>query len=647
MILFPGSSAGLVIVFMHKFFREQHSSTAVDAVYRQNLIKRVLTLSRVLYAGYWSLGTVVSGLAWFPLPWSRNGKLGIAIPNHTHSKMHTGHPELQPEKINLIELCDSNSNLANELIANAYKYPEIQKKELDGIPANIIVNRPLSSWHLNRIVKIVGSIIKTYPVYFKNVTTEQLCLKCNNTVFLTEQELGKKKGLNICELCGSTNVKSAQNFETSFPTQSIRIQDMSNSGAMSETVEVIIEGAKAGTYHPGDKISVTGVVFRKWRLLRVNEPMLSSICLKSLQIVRESDDAEDSFEIKGLIDEFMGKNTHERRRFILDAFAPELFGMSNVKLGIVLSLVGGARETRDIGGSRGDSHILLVGDPGTGKSHLLKTAARLVSPAVFTNGVGTSDAGLTSCAVRQGKEWSLEAGALVLADTGICCIDEFNRLKVNEKSGLLESMEQQTLSIAKAGIVTSLNTRCSVFAASSTRHNYDLNKPVSENLRMSTPLISRFDLIFGLFDRGDRKSDGEISDQVLGRDLYMKIPESSRWSQSTLKIYISQCRKKKNKIDDGLCEILLRYYTRKKKSSGNGEFSTIRMLESLVRLSEAHSKLMNEDVVAEEDVFVSIMLMETSMNSTSDVSPDVSRLFVDEDYFNATKSAISKKYSLL
>lgn len=573
--------------------------------------------------------------------------MGIIVQLYAHGKMHAEHSELQAKEINLIELCDSNSKLANDLISNAYKYPIIQKKELDGIPTNIIMSKPLSSRHLNRIVKIIGSIIKTYPVYFKNVTTEQLCLKCNNTVFLTEQELNKKKGLSICELCGSSNVKSTQNFQTSFPTQSIRIQDMSNSGAMSETIEVAIEGAKAGVYHPGDKISVTGIVFRKWKLLRLNEPMVSSICLKSLQIVRESDDAEDSFETKGLIDELMGKNTYERRKFILDAFVPELFGMLNVKLGIILALVGGTTENKDAEGSRGNSHVLLVGDPGTGKSHILKAAAKLVSPSVFTNGVGTSDAGLTSCAVRQGKEWSLEAGALVLADTGICCIDEFNRLKVNEKSGLLESMEQQTLSIAKAGIVTSLNTRCSVIAASSTRYDYDLNKPVSDNLKMSTPLISRFDLIFGMFDRGKRESDGEISDKVLGRDLCMKVPESSRWSLPTMKIYINQCRKKKNKVDDDLCKILLKYYTKKKKNDGNSEFNTIRMLESLVRLSEAHSKLMNEDVVTEEDVFVSIMLMETSMNSTSGISLDPNRIFVDKDYFSMVKSEISKKYSLL
>lgn len=555
-------------------------------------------------------------------------------------------PELHPREINLIELCDSNSKLANDIVSNAHKYPAIQKKGLDGIPTNIIMNKPLSTQHLNRIVKITGSVIKTYPVYFKNVTTEQLCLKCNNIACLTEQEISRKKG-SICELCGSSNMKATQNFQASVPTQSIRLQDMSNSGAMSETVEVFIEGDRTGAYHPGDKISVTGVVFRKWKLLRMNEPMLSSICLRSLQIVQENDDVEDTLETKSIIDEFMKKDTHERRRLILDSFASELFGMENVKLGVILALVGGSAEAKDVGTVRRNSHILLVGDPGTGKSHLLKTAGKLISPSVFTNGVGTSDAGLTSCAVRQGKEWTLEAGALVLADTGLCCIDEFNRLKINEKSGLLESMEQQTLSIAKAGMVTSLNTRCSVLAASSTRHDYDLGRTVSENLRMSTPLISRFDLIFGLFDRDKKKLDDEIADQVLNRDLCIKTPEEGTWSLPTLRIYVNQCRKKRNRICSDLCEILLRYYTKKKKNEGSNEFNTVRMLESLVRLSEAHSKLMNEDTVTEGDVFVAIILMETSMNSTSNTCLDSNRVFVDKDCFDLAKSSLSEMYSLL
>lgn len=550
---------------------------------------------------------------------------------------------LLQKELNLIELCDTNSQLANKIVSNAHSYPCIQKTELDGIPTCIIVKKPLSSVYLNRVVKITGSIIKSYPVYFKNVTTEQLCLKCNEISYLTEQEMRKRKDSNICNSCGSSNVKLVQNFQSSFPSQSIRIQDMSNSAAMSETIEVLIEGPNAGLYHPGDKISATGIVVRKWKQLRPNEPMLSAICLKHLQIVKENDEDEEFFEIKHRVEEYSLRDTFSKRKFILDSFASEIFGIYNVKLGLILALIGG---TPDGENTRTNSHVLLVGDPGTGKSHLLKMVSKLINPSVLTNGVGTSDAGLTSCAIKQGKEWTLEAGALVLADTGICCIDEFNRLKVNEKSGLLESMEQQTISIAKAGIVTSLNTRCSVFAAAGTRYSYDLKRPVSDNLGMSTPLISRFDLIFGLFDRGKRAFDSEIADKILERDFVQKLPESAKWSLPTLKMYLSQCRKRKNKISESLSDILIKYYTRKKKIEGNNEFNTIRMLESLVRLAESHSKLMNNDAVMEEDAFIAIILMESTLNSANNIDLSNDLVFFSKDCFNRVKLSIKQKYSL-
>lgn len=557
------------------------------------------------------------------------------------------HRELAEERIDLINLCNDNPELANNIVSNITKFPAIYKKVIDGIPTNIILTRPLSSKHLNSLVKVSGSIIKTYPVFFKNVTSEQTCLKCNETIYLSEQETIKTRGNNVCFSCGSSNLKTVQNFQQSFPIQNIRIQDMSNHSAMSETIEICIEGEKAGIFLPGDKVSVTGIVLRKWKPLRPNEPMVSSLFIKVLQIIKDCDDEDEFSEIKPLVDEYNERNVFEKRRFILNSFCSEIHGLSNVKLGLLLALVGGINENKDINQARQNSHVLLVGDPGTGKSHLLKAASKLVSPSVFTNGIGTSDAGLTSCAVRQGKEWTLEAGALVLADTGICCIDEFNKLKINEKSGLLESMEQQTISVAKAGMVTSLNSRCSVIAVSGTRYNYDFKKTICENLGISSPLISRFDLIFGIFDRKkDKYRDSSIYDQIISRDSPIKLPETSKWSQSTLKAFISQCTKTRNKINEDVCQILLKYYTKKRTMEGVNEFNTIRLLESLVRLSEAHSKLMNKNSVEEEDAFSAIILMETTINSISTIDFDVDEVFVNEMYFKKVKEQLCRKFNI-
>lgn len=554
--------------------------------------------------------------------------------------------EFMNELVNFIELCDKYPEEMNDLVINANTYPFLNKKIIDGIPTHIVLKKSLTTSNLHSLIKIIGCVIKTYPIYFKNVTTEQICLNCNDFALLSEAEVNKK--VSTCQSCGSHNLKSTQNFLSSYPLQIIKIQDLNNTAAMSETVEILIEGEMADLCIPGDKIAVTGVVFRKWKHIKLKEPLISTLCLKALQIIKENKQDNEFVEIKELVDEFTIKSRFEKRNWLLRTFASELHGMNHVKLGILIALIGGSPNTKDqCSSTRTNSHILLVGDAGTGKSHLLKYALDLVSPGIIINGINTSDAGLTSCAIKQGKEWALEAGALVLADMGLCCIDEFQKLKVNEKSGLLEAMEQQTISVAKAGIVTSLNTRCSVFASAGTRYDYNISKSVSENLGMSTPLISRFDLIFGLFDREKRLCDSKIADKILDRDYPIKLPENVQWSVNTLKSYISHCKKKKNKVSNELSEILLKYFIRKKALDGNNEFNTIRMLESLVRLSEGHSKLMNDIEVTEDDVFVAIILMESSLSIGERVVVDFNNVLLDEVQFNITKKKIIDKYGLM
>lgn len=551
------------------------------------------------------------------------------------------------EKIDLIKLCDQNPELANDIVSNANKHSSLYRKIIDGIPTSIIIDKPPSCKQLNRMVKTTGSVIKVYPVLFKNVISEQMCIKCNQEFSLTEQELGKLKGRFHCLSCGSGSLKVSQNFQDSFPIQRIRIQDMSNHTAMSETIEVCIEGGQAGQFSPGDRISVAGFVLRKWKPLRVNEPMVSTVFIKALQVIKDCDEEDEFSEIKHLVEEYSARSVFERHEFILGSFCSELYGASHVKLGILLALIGGSAEMKDAGvSSRFNSHVLLVGDPGTGKSHLLKAISKLVTPSIFTNGVGTSDAGLTSCAVRHDKEWTLEAGALVLADMGICCIDEFNRLKVNEKSGLLEAMEQQTVSVAKAGMVTTLNSRCAVFAACGTRHDYDFDRSICDNLGISSPLISRFDLVFGLFDRSNLKSDEEICLQIFSRESNFKCPEELKWTPTVLKAYISQCRKKKNKVSKEASDILLKYYTRKKAMDGVNEFNTIRMLESLVRLAEAHSKLINEETVTKEDAFFAIILMETCIRAANTNRIDTEKVFINSLAYEKVKNQISRKFQI-
>eukprot|EP00435_Cladocopium_sp_Y103_P033191 s937_g8.t1 len=278
--------------------------------------------------------------------------------------------------------------------------------------------------------------------------------------------------------------------------------------------------------------------------------------------------------------------------------------------------------------TRTTPHLLLLGDPGTGKSQLLQAAQELTR-SVRTSGLGCTSAGLTCAAVRDGADWVLEAGALVLADGGVCCIDEFSTIRSHDKAAVHEAMEQQTVSVAKAGLVCRLRSRCSVVAAQNCRGarkqgaSYDLQASVAVNSGLPPPLLSRFDLVVVFAEGGKGVSDSDKADFIIDSREPEKKPAvpgevEERWNHSRLRQYVAWAKERRLDEDDeaGSATLLQTYFQKLRSTSlatGGTGGVTARTLESLVRLSQAHAKLMNHRCVQIEDAVAVVLLHRASL----------------------------------
>ncbi|KAF2352441.1 MCM domain, partial [Trinorchestia longiramus] len=308
---------------------------------------------------------------------------------------------------------------------------------------------------------------------------------------------------------------------------------------------------------------------------------------------------------------------------LASSIAPEIYGHEDIKKALLLLLVGGVDRNPNGMKIRGCINICLMGDPGVAKSQLLSYINRLALRSQYTTGRGTSGVGLTAAVMKDPLtgEMTLEGGALVLSDQGICCIDEFDKMADSDRTAIHEVMEQQTISIAKAGIMTSLNARVSILAAANPAYGrYNPKKTVEQNIQLPAALLSRFDLLWLIQDRPDRENDLRLAQHITFVHQHSDQPPMliKPLDMKIMRRYIALCKKKIPMIPESLTEYLVSAYVEMRKEARNNRdttFTSARTLLAVLRLATALARLRLVDMVEKEDVNEAMRLMEMSKDS--------------------------------
>ena len=388
-------------------------------------------------------------------------------------------------------------------------------------------------------------------------------------------------------------------------------------GAQAKRIDVLLKNDLVGPFserktNPGSKIKMTGLLKELQRIERGRLTTQYDLLFEVNHIEALESDYENlaiTNEEEEIIKELAADaQVYER---LVNALAPSIYGYNEIKEALILQAVGGVHKKRkDEVASRGDIHILLIGDPGAGKSQLLKRLSFIAPKSRYVTGKGVSGAGLTAAVVKNDVlgGWSLEAGALVLANKGLVAIDEMDKMSTDDRSAMHEAMEQQTVSVSKANIQATLQANTTVLAAANPKlGRFDPYGSIPDQIDLPPTLISRFDLIFPIKDLPNEKKDSELANHIL--KLHQNPnQEEQDISSDTLKKFISYARLHCSpKLGTPAKEKIEKFYIKMRSSVINDENMaktvpiSARQLEALVRLSEASAKLRLSPEVAEED----------------------------------------------
>lgn len=492
--------------------------------------------------------------------------------------------------------------------------------------------RQLRQSHLNCLVRVSGVVTRRTGVFPQLKQVKFDCTKCGVTLGPFQQESNVEVKITFCQNCQSRGPFTLNSEKTVYRNyQKLTLQESPGTvpaGRLPRTREVILLWDLIDQAKPGEEIEVTGIYRNNYDAQLNNRngfPVFATI-LEANNVVKAHDQLagfrlteEDEHEIRKL------SRDPQVIDKIVNSIAPSIYGHTDIKTAIALSLFGGvAKVAKGSHHVRGDINVLLLGDPGTAKSQALKYVEKTAHRAVFATGQGASAVGLTASVRRDPltSEWTLEGGALVLADRGTCLIDEFDKMNDQDRTSIHEAMEQQTISISKAGIVTTLQARCGIIAAANPiGGRYNSTIPFSSNVELTEPILSRFDILCVVRDQVDPAEDERLARFVVGShsrshpsaqgaEDSMEVESESQAKegqipQELLRKYIlyarDHCQPKLLHIDED--KVARLFADMRRESLATGAYPiTVRHLEAIIRISEAFCRMRLSEYCSAQDI---------------------------------------------